>query len=91
MDAQNVLQVCYSFHFSGASWTFLAKDLDLIMIPFLGGFYSDDVGYVAKSCKKCPDGSFVSYDKAPGTRKQDCISCPEGKTTISHLLMMTSR
>ena len=46
---------------------------------FLGGFYSDDVGYVAISCKKCPNGSFVSYDKAPGTRKQDCKSCPEGE------------
>ncbi|XP_078375842.1 uncharacterized protein LOC144659297 [Oculina patagonica] len=46
-----------------------------------GGFYSDDVGYVAKSCKKCPNGSFVSIDKAPGTRKQDCKSCPEGTET----------
>ena len=43
-----------------------------------GGFYSDDVGYVGASCKKCPDGSFVQFDKAPGTSKEDCKSCPEG-------------
>ncbi|XP_078377181.1 uncharacterized protein LOC144660438 [Oculina patagonica] len=43
-----------------------------------GGFYSDDVGYVGRSCKKCPNGSFVSFDTAPGTRTQDCKSCPEG-------------
>ncbi|KAL9955935.1 hypothetical protein ACROYT_G037339 [Oculina patagonica] len=42
-----------------------------------GGFYSDDLGYVDKNCKNCPNGSFVSFDKAPGTRKQDCKSCPE--------------
>ena len=48
------------------------------MIAFSGGFYSDDAGYVGESCKKCPNGSFVSFDKAPGTRKQDCKSCPEG-------------
>ncbi|XP_078377182.1 uncharacterized protein LOC144660439 isoform X1 [Oculina patagonica] len=46
-----------------------------------GGFYSDDVGYVGISCKKCPNGSFVSFDKAPGTSKQDCKSCPEGTET----------
>ncbi|KAL9967615.1 hypothetical protein ACROYT_G025878 [Oculina patagonica] len=46
-----------------------------------GGFYSDDLGYVEKSCKRCPNGSFVSFEKAPGTRKQDCKSCPEGTET----------
>ncbi|XP_078345370.1 cysteine repeat modular protein A-like [Oculina patagonica] len=46
-----------------------------------GGFYSDDVGYVATRCKKCPNGSFVHFDKTPGTRKQDCKSCPEGTDT----------
>jgi hypothetical protein len=46
--------------------------------PFAGGFYSDDVGYVGESCKKCPNGSFVQFDKTPGTSKQDCKSCPEG-------------
>ena len=43
-----------------------------------GGFFSDDVGYVGESCKKCPNGSFVQFDKAPGTSKQDYKSCPEG-------------
>jgi len=28
---------------------------------------------------KCPNGSFVPYDKAPGTQAQDCKACPEGK------------
>ena len=45
----------------------------------LGGFYSDKVGYVAKSCMKCPNGSFVSLNKAPGTRPEDCKACPQGK------------
>ncbi len=34
------------------------------------------------NCKKCPNGSFVSFDKAPGTRKQDCKSCPEGNNRM---------
>ncbi|XP_078374468.1 uncharacterized protein LOC144658016 [Oculina patagonica] len=46
-----------------------------------GGFYSDDVGHVAPSCKKCPNGSFVHFDKAPGTQSQDCKSCPRGTET----------
>ncbi|XP_078342705.1 uncharacterized protein LOC144628475 [Oculina patagonica] len=46
-----------------------------------GGFYSDDPAYVASSCKKCPNGSFVHFDKAPGTQSQDCKSCPEGTET----------
>lgn len=50
-------------------------------LSFSGGFYSDDVGYVATSCKRCPNGSFVPFDKTPGTRKQDCKSCPEGRQT----------
>lgn len=49
---------------------------------FAGGFYSDDIGYVGKSCKKCPNGSVVSFDKTPGTSKQDCKSCPEGSNRI---------
>ncbi|KAL9973705.1 hypothetical protein ACROYT_G020193 [Oculina patagonica] len=46
-----------------------------------GGFYSDMFGYVAESCMKFPNGSFVAYDKAPGTRLQDCKACPEGTET----------
>lgn len=50
----------------------------IISVSISGGFYSDDVGYVAQSCKKCPNGSFVAFDKAPGTQTSDCKSCPEG-------------
>jgi len=46
---------------------------------FSGGYYSDDVGHVSTHCKKCPNGSYVSFEKAPGTQAQDCKSCPEGK------------
>ena len=46
--------------------------------PLTGGFYSDDVGFVGDSCKTCPNGSFVQFDKTPGTSKEDCKSCPEG-------------
>ena len=53
---------------------------------FLGGFYSDDVGYVATNCKKCPNGSFVSYEKTPGTRPQDCRACPLGKNEPDNLV-----
>ena len=48
------------------------------MTIFAGGFYSDDIGYVGESCKKCPNGSVVPFNKTPGTSKQDCKSCPEG-------------
>ena len=59
------------------------KSFDVIVIVasfirVLGGFYSDVVGHVDTSCKKCPNGSFVAYDKAPGTRFQDCKTCPLG-------------
>ncbi|KAL9978890.1 hypothetical protein ACROYT_G016473 [Oculina patagonica] len=48
---------------------------------FSGGFYSDDLGYVSTSCKKCPTGSFVPFDKTPGKLPQDCKACPEGTET----------
>jgi len=54
--------------------------LQLSFLSFLlGGFFSDDVGHVAENCKQCPNGSFVSFDKAPGKQAQDCKSCPHGK------------
>ena len=52
----------------------------ILLCLFQGGFYSDVIAYVAKSCMLCPKGSFVAYDKAPGIQVQDCKSCPEGKT-----------
>ena len=57
-----------------------------------GGYYSDDLGYVGISCKRCPNGSFVAFDKAPGKQTQDCKSCPLGKnkplilTTVKYIL-----
>ena len=58
--------------------------------PLSGGFYSDTLGYVAESCMKCPNGSYVPYDKKPGKSVLDCKTCPEGKQlaglrTFSHL------
>ncbi|XP_078382310.1 uncharacterized protein LOC144664996 [Oculina patagonica] len=46
-----------------------------------GGFYSDILGYVSKTCKRCPNGSFVAYEKTPGKQIQDCKSCPLGTET----------
>ena len=34
---------------------------------------------MGKSCKRCPNGSFVAFDKAPGKYHRDCKSCPFGK------------
>ena len=49
----------------------------ILLLP--GGFYSDTLGYVAESCKECPNGSYVAYDKKPGKSVLDCKSCPLGK------------
>lgn len=46
---------------------------------FSGGFYSDNLAFVAKGCKKCPNGSYVAYDKKPGKSVLDCKTCPLGK------------
>lgn len=46
---------------------------------FTGGFYSDTKAFVSDSCLKCPNGTFVHYNKAPGVSPLDCIACPQGK------------
>ncbi|KAL9969032.1 hypothetical protein ACROYT_G021194 [Oculina patagonica] len=46
-----------------------------------GGFYSDTKAYVSEGCRKCPNGTFVPYNKAPGKKAQDCIACPQGTNT----------
>jgi len=51
---------------------------------FSGGFYSDDFGYVAQDCKKCPNGSYVPYDQTPGKSVLDCKTCPQGKHVVVH-------
>ena len=81
-------QHCFSLLSSSfvLHWSSWHNDLmilePLILCPLfccLGGFYCDDVGYVGTTGKKCPNGSFVAYDKAPGTQVQDCKTCPLGK------------
>lgn len=44
-----------------------------------GGFYSDTLAYVAEGCKKCPNGSYIAFDKKPGKSILDCKACPLGK------------
>ncbi|XP_078350785.1 uncharacterized protein LOC144635566 [Oculina patagonica] len=46
-----------------------------------GGFYADALAYVARSCKSCPNGSYVSFDRAPGKSVLDCKACPQGTET----------
>ena len=50
---------------------------------FSGGFYSDNLAFVAKGCKKCPNGSYVAYDKKPGKSVLDCKTCPLGKQALT--------
>ena len=52
--------------------------LELWNVHLSGGFYSDTLGYVADGCKKCPNGSYVAYDKKPGKTVLDCKTCPDG-------------
>ena len=51
-----------------------------LSLSLIGGFYSDTAAYVNDGCKKCPTGTFVPYDNAPGTSARDCIACPQGKS-----------
>ena len=51
---------------------------DLFINDLTGAFYSD--AEASKHCKKCPNGSFVSVEKAPGVSHFDCKSCPRGIT-----------
>ena len=59
--------------------------LGVVVIDFLfsGGFYSDNLAFVAKGCKKCPNGSYVAYDKKPGKSVLDCKTCPLGKQALT--------
>ena len=49
-----------------------------LQFPFVGGFLSDSVSYVAPQCQKCPIGAFVSLEKQPGKRHKHCRACPRG-------------
>ena len=48
------------------------------IISITGGFYSDTKAFVSDSCRKCPNGTYVPYDKAPGVTLGDCTACPDG-------------
>ena len=45
-----------------------------------GGYYSDSLAFVNDSCKRCPNGSFVHLNDAPGKSHFDCKACPTGET-----------
>ena len=52
------------------------------MFNILGGYYSDTEAFVSDSCLRCPNGTFVSENDAPGKRARDCRACPQGSTII---------
>lgn len=54
-----------------------------------GDFYSDTLGYVADSCKICPNGSYVAYDKNPGKSVLDCKTCPDGNNPACTFISIT--
>ena len=54
----------------------------LFFFNVLGGFYSDTEAFVNESCLRCPNGTFVSENDAPGRRARDCRACPQGSTII---------
>ena len=69
----------FYFHIkSKCTWNHSLPQLELWHVPLSGGFYSDTLGYVADGCKKCPNGSYVAYDKKPGKSVLDCKTCPDG-------------
>ena len=65
------------------------EQLCIIFFIFTGGYYSDEFGYLSTSCKKCPNGSFVAYDRAPGKHSRDCKTCPLGKSERSSSLFFS--
>ena len=52
----------------------------IILISPTGGYYSDSLAFVSDSCKRCPNGSFVHLNDAPGKSHFDCKACPTGET-----------
>ncbi|XP_068690433.1 putative leucine-rich repeat-containing protein DDB_G0281931 [Montipora foliosa] len=48
-----------------------------------GGYYSDTAAFVSDSCQRCPIGTFVHKNKAPGKSALDCSACPQGTDTKS--------
>ncbi|XP_068749385.1 uncharacterized protein [Montipora capricornis] len=48
-----------------------------------GGYYTDTPAFVSDSCKRCPNGTFVHFNKAPGKSYFDCSACSQGTDTYS--------
>ena len=46
----------------------------------IGGYYSDSLAFMNDGCKRCPNGTFVHLNNAPGKSHFDCKSCPTGET-----------
>ncbi|PFX16453.1 Carboxypeptidase N subunit 2 [Stylophora pistillata] len=63
--------------------TLFTSELDLEICTDCppGGFYSDNLAFVAKGCKKCPNGCYIAYEKKPGKSVLDCKTCPLGTKT----------
>ena len=51
----------------------------ILSISSTGGYYSDIAAFVSDSCKRCPIGTFVHKNKAPGKSSLSCSTCPEGQ------------
>ena len=51
-----------------------------------GGFYSDTEAFVNQGCRQCPNGTFVSIDKAPGKMMGDCNPCPKGNNLLDSVI-----
>ena len=54
----------------------------IYVFNILGGYYSDTEAFVSDSCLRCPDGTFVSENDAPGRSAKDCRACPQGSDII---------
>ena len=54
------------------------KSTMILSICSTGGYYSDTPAFVSDSCKRCPNGTFVHKNKAPGKSYFDCSSCSQG-------------
>ena len=58
---------------------FISRTLSLWLHFLIGGFYSDTIAFVNDSCLRCPNGTFVPYNMAPGKSARECIACPQGR------------
>ena len=75
-----------------SSWVAFFRVTLFTMLKLLlaGGFYPDTQAFVKESCMRCPNGTFVPYDKAPGVKARDCIACPQGNKWVENWYLQTS-